>query len=381
MELKYPYALDESNSLIHIASINEDSRKKSSYRCPNCGGKMQACLGSKNVHYFRHDDQERKCGVESYIHKVAKAILVKRFNTPQSTFIIGFSPKRQCKIYDKCEHRDYSCLLTPEYHEYDLKDQYDLPAKAEVNFIDRNVSFRPDIILTSSKSNRQPIFIEVYHKHKSSETKVDSGNYIIEIKVKTLEDLRALETGILQEGDAICFLNFKNINVSPTDIENEIIEISQENGFRYSERILPYCRKSIKAKREESNIRRLILYKSGKTFKSGILEDEVNEHNSNALMDITYDIESVPRDFDPHTVMAKLHTEARNCHLCNHCVRTEDVTWCNIVKNGSTRKGTFKVEKGKQCSFFKWHDYLNYLYDSYSTEILEGKDYKIWINK
>ena len=170
-------------------------------------------------------------------------------------------------------------------------------------------------------------------------------------------------------------------NILEDKIAEEIIEISQANGFRFSEHILPYCRKSIKAKRKESNIRRLTLYKSGKTFGTGILDNEVNEHNSNALMDITYNIQSVPCDFNPHMVLAKLHIEARNCHLCNHCVRTEDATWCNIVKNGSTRKGTFKVEKGKQCSFFKWHDYLNYLYDSYSADILEGKDFKIWINK
>ena len=381
MGLKYPYAIDESNNMIHIASINEDLRKKSSYRCPNCGGKMQACLGSKNAHYFRHNDPDRICGVESYIHKVAKTILVNRFNSPQSTFIVGFSPKRQCKVYDKCEHSDYSCLLLPEYREYDLKDQYDLPAKAEVNYADENGTFRPDIILTSSKSNRKPIFIEVYHKHKSSETKVDSGNFIIEIEVKTLEDLRSLETGILQEGDTIRFLNFKNINVSPNEIAEEIIEISQVNGLRFSEHILPYCRKSIKARREESNIRRLILYKSGKTFESGILDNEINEHNATALMDITYNIQSVPCDFNPHMVLAKLHIEARNCHLCNHCVRTEDVTWCNIVKNGSTRKGTFKIEKGQQCSFFAWHEWLNYLYESYGKNLIDGKDYKLWVNK
>ena len=166
MKLQYPYAVDESNNLIHIASVNEDSRKNTSYRCPNCGGVMLACLGSKNAHYFRHEDTDRKCGIESYIHKVAKTILINRFNTPRSTFIIGFSPNRQCKIYNQCEHSDYNCLLTPEYREYDLKDQYDLPAKAEVNFVDENGTFRPDIILTSSKSNRKPIFIEVYHKHK-----------------------------------------------------------------------------------------------------------------------------------------------------------------------------------------------------------------------
>ena len=381
MELKYPYAIDESNNMTHIASVSEDSRKNSSYRCPNCGGKMQACLGSKNAHYFRHEDADRKCGIESYIHKVAKTILINRFNTPRSTFIIGFSPNRQCKIYNQCEHSDYNCLLTPEYREYDLKTIYDLPAKAEMNYSDGNGTFRPDIILTRSNLNRKPIFIEVYHKHKSSESKVDSGNFIIEIKVKTLEDLTHLETGVLQESDAISFLNFKYINVSPDEIAEEIIEISQANGFRFSEHILPYCRKSIKAKREESNIRRLTLYKSGKTFKSGILDNEVNEHNSNALMDITYNIESVPRDFDPHMVMAKLHTEARSCYLCNHCVRTEDVTWCDIVKNGSTRKGTFKVEKGQKCLFFEWHEWLNYLYDSYSADILEGKNFKIWINK
>ena len=380
MELQYPYAVDESNNLIHIASVNEDSRKNSSYRCPHCGGEMQACLGGKNAHYFRHDDKNRKCGIESYIHKVAKIILISRYNTPQSAFIIGFSPTRKCKNYNQCAYKDYNCQLRPEYREYNLKNQYDLPAKAEVNYSDENGIFRPDIILTSSNSHRQPIFIEVYHKHKSSVSKVDSGNLIIEIKVKTLEDLRLLETGVLQESDSVRFLNFKCIFVSPDDIVKDIVEISKENGLRFSERLLPNCRKSIKALREESNIRRLTLYKSGKTFGTGILDNEVNEHNTNALMDITYNIQSVPYDFNPHMVLAKLHIEARNCHLCNHCVRTEDVTWCSIVKNGSTRKGTFKVEKGQKCPFFKWHDYLNHLYDSYSSKITEGEDFKIWIN-
>ena len=379
MELQYPYAIDESNNLIHIASVNEDSRRKFSYSCPNCGGKMLACLGGKNVHYFRHDDKGHKCGIESYLHKVAKTILINRFNAPHSTFIIGFSPKRQCKTYDRCEHRGDSCLLTPEYREYNLKAQYDLPAKPEENYSDENGTFRPDIILTSSNSIRRPIFIEIYHKHKSSESKVDSGNYIIEVKIRTFEDLKLLETGVLQEGDAIRFLNFKSINVTPDEIVKDIVEISQENGLRFSERLIPYCRKSIKAIREESKIRRLILYKSGKTYKFGILDNEVNEHNANALMDITYNIQSVPYDFDPHMTLAKLHIEARNCYLCKHCFRTEEVTWCNIVKNGSTRKGTFKVEKGLLCSFFKWDDYLNYLYDSYSEEIIEGEDFKIWI--
>ena len=97
-------------------------------------------------------------------------------------------------------------------------------------------------------------------------------------------------------------------------------------------------------------------------------------------MDITYNIQSVPCDFNPHIVLATLHIEARNCHLCNHCVRTEDATWCNIVKNGSTRKGTFKVEKGQKCLFFEWHEWLNYLYESYSKELIEGKNFQIWTN-
>lgn len=380
MQIRYPYAIDESNKMIHIESVNEYSRSCSSYRCPNCGGKMLACLGSKNDHYFRHSDMDCKCEIESYIHRVAKEILINRFNTSQSTFLIGFSPKRQCKTYDRCEHGGSCCILTPKYREYDLKTQYDLPARAEVNYCNENGVFRPDIILTSSNSFRKPIFIEVYHTHKSSVSKVDSGNLIIEIKVKTLEDLRLLETEILQESDAIRFLNFKNINVSPAEIEKEIIKIGKENGLRFSERVLPYCRKSIKCRRKESNIRRLTLYKSGKTFGSGILDNEVNEHNTNALMDITYNIQSVPCDFDPHMVLAKLHIEARNCHLCNHCVRTEDVTWCNIVKNGSTRNGTFKVEKGQKCVFFEWHKGLNHIYESYSKDLIEGKNFQIWRN-
>lgn len=378
MKLQYPYAVDESDNLIHIASVNENTRKLSSYRCPNCGRTMQACLGSKNAHYFRHNDTDCNCGIESYIHKVAKTILINRFNAPQSTFIIGFSPKRQCKNYDQCELKDYHCQLSPEYRKYDLKIQYDLPAKEEVNYSDVNGTFRPDIILTSSNHKRKPIFIEIYHKHKSSESKVDSGNLIIEIKVKTLEDLKQLETGVLEESDTTRFLNFKNINLSPDDIEKEIIEVGQENGLRFSERVLPYCRKSIKGKREESIFVRLILYKSGKTFKSGILKNEINEHHPNAAMDITYDSQSIPYDFNPHMVLAKSHVEARNCHLCNHCVRTEDVTWCKIVKNGTTRKGTFKVEKGQKCSFFEWHDWLSYQYESYRKNLIEGENFWIW---
>ena len=87
MELKYPYAIDESNNMIHITSVSEDSRKNSSYRCPNCGGKMQACLGSKNAHYFRHENTDRKCGIESYIHKVAKTILINRPFLPSPAFL------------------------------------------------------------------------------------------------------------------------------------------------------------------------------------------------------------------------------------------------------------------------------------------------------
>jgi hypothetical protein len=231
---------------------------------------------------------------------------------------------------------------------------------------------------TENYKEHLAIIIKVYHKHKSSESKVDSGNYIIEIRIKTLDDLKLLDTGVLQESDGIRFLNFKHISVSPAEIENEIIEIGQENGLRFSERILPYCRKSIKGKREESSFRRLTLYKSGKTFRAGILKNEINDHHKNALIDITYDIRSVPYDFAPHMVMAKLHIEARNCHLCDHCIRTEDVTWCNIVKNGSTRKGTFKVEKGRKCSFFQWNQWLNSLFESYSKDLIEGKDFHIW---
>ena len=84
----------------------------------------------------------------------------------------------------------------------------------------------------------------------------------------------------------ILTVNFKNINVSPNEIAEEIIEISQVNGLRFSEHILPYCRKSIKAKREESNIRRLTLYKSGKTFgkKNKCLKPKILAINQNSLV-------------------------------------------------------------------------------------------------
>ena len=378
--IQYPYAFDEDNNLVFIGEVVKEHRYDHVYHCPNCGGEMLPRLGKHNEHCFAHAGNQ-KCSGESYLHKAAKLILAKRFNERSKPFKIGLTSERPCVKLGTCPEGTHNCCLHPEYKEYDLMESYDLPVDVEIDILepDGETHFTPDALLRSSSPKRADIFIEVYYKHKVTKEKKESGHHIIEIRVRELADLKALEdTECFKESKDIVFYNFKPRIVTPEQIESTIRQCAEENGFRICEGSLPPCKQSRKTKRQQSHLRRLTLYKSGKMFNEGILEDERGTHRPSALMDITYEADMGTEQYILLIVLAKKDSRARFCCMCDHYVNYND-TWCNIGKNGTSRKGSFDQQKGTRCKYFEWMQdhFISRQVDSF---IEKENKYDIWIN-
>ena len=381
--VQYPCALDENNNLVFIDDVVRETRHEHTFRCPNCGHLMRPLQGGHNTWCFAHSENQ-KCGVESFIHSSAKLILARRFNERKVPFRVGFSSKQSCKLKETCTLVNNCNIQIPtKYEEYNLQDSYDLPAEIEVNMLepDGEKRFRPDVLLRSSNPKRDCIYIEVYHKSKSKEAKYNSGHQIIEIRIKDMEDLKSLETiKCFKEGPDIHFYNFKDHLLSPDKILERILQCAKENDLHCSEKYYPFCKQSPDFRRRNYHIQRFILYKSGETFRSGIFQNELNSHHPSALMDITFDTDNI-QDLDPGKILAHKDIRARHCTFCDHCISNwEGTTWCNIVKNGTSRKGTFNKLKGTYCRDFKWRKNEPFFMGDERIDPVEGADYTIWIN-
>lgn len=377
--IQYPYAVDENGALVFIENVDKESRHNHSFVCPNCGKPMVPRLGEHNAHCFAHD-KGKACGKESYIHKAAKEILAKRFNE-SDTFPVTFYTRCECKQAQSCEHFDLCRCGYKEKKEYDLKESYDLHAEVEYTIVNDDIEFRPDVALLSSNKLRKPIFLEVFFKHKSTEEKI-SHNQCIEFRVKDFCDLHNLESAPIIESETIKFLNFKKRPVTPEQIDEYIRKQPEIMDFRSCDCVLPFCKQSMEYKRRESPIQRFILYKSGKSFNMGIFENELNTHKPSAVADVTYYLKSGVRNFIPEYALAKKDQRFLICTLCEHCINWEgEVTWCKLVKNGSSRKGTFNPKKASYCKFFEWASWLTQFpgNNTMLEDNLEGRDYFIWI--
>lgn len=378
-QIQYPYALDENNDLVHIKSIEREHKNDHTYHCPCCGRPMIPRIGESNAPHFAHADNQ-KCGIESYIHIIAKKVLADRFNDRSRPFNITFWTHQGCKDKDTCKFFDSQYCEDTEMKGYDLHKSYDQPAREEIRlkFVSGD-QFQPDVVLTSSSFKHRPIYLEVYHKHKCSLKKLESGQHIIEIRVRDWLELEDLDTMELKQSDRVAFFNFKDIKVRPETFRKRAEEFAKGVDLTNLDYALPVCLRSREGKRESQDWWRLVLYPSGRIFYKGVYEEEMKRHSSSALADITYNRHIIPGTYSLMWLLVeKIPQERRNCFMCSHCVHNDqDVRWCDLVKNGSTKKGTFKESKGSWCSFFEW-----YLAGSIrpQQELVEGVDYTIWVN-
>ena len=207
-EIKYPFALDEQGNLVSVNDIDREHRYDHQYTCPQCGRPMLPRLGKKRTKHFYHSENQ-SCGVESYVHKIAKLILEHRFNEREIPFVVVFKSHLLCEREHTCRLFRLSSCSFQEDRVSDLLKEYDLPAVVEPIVPGLQDFFKPDVCLRSSKPINKNLFIEVWYKHKSSDKKIQSGYPIIEFHILSEKDLLALSTQqSFSEGGNIRFYNF-----------------------------------------------------------------------------------------------------------------------------------------------------------------------------
>lgn len=195
----YSYAL---NNMRHLINVKQAVRKEK-YFCPFCGKEMIPRMGKVRKKHFAHKN-EHECKYESYLHKIAKLKIKDAFYKSQS-FEIKLKTKFYCN--KKCPFPFSKSLrcYKPDYKKYNLKKYY-THCEEEKTFN----SFTADLMLTSEDKKCNPLIIEIWVTHKSTEEKIKSGERIIEIKVSSIEDIEEIADNCRIEGIDYSLCNENN---------------------------------------------------------------------------------------------------------------------------------------------------------------------------
>lgn len=210
-DVQYPYADVGAPELLHISKVNQDNRKGFKYTCPYCKNTLRPRLsrGSRRSH-FAHNPGEC-CDQDRYIHSTAERLLKEKWDRNEP-FEITFGVRTVCSRFTTCFYSQaykHQCFFhKPET--FDLKKYYStcLVEKKYGEFI-------PDLCLIDETGKHEPIFIEIWSKHKNSEKKAESDYKIIEIRLRTVADLENLPKHPITESENVTFNHFKTLKKEP----------------------------------------------------------------------------------------------------------------------------------------------------------------------
>ena len=227
--IKYHYAYNELNELVAIENVDEAYRDAHTFYCISCGAEMIAKLGKVNAHHFAHKMEQDSCGSETYLHKLAKLVLKKKFYSP-GPFEITYNRHLVCAKSTECPfYVDAECQgAVPET--FNLKEFYD--TCTEEQEVD---GFIADLLLTDSSGKyKQPVLLEIVVTHKSTKEKRTSGHKIVEIKVKEEADVTALAESAISDSVAE-FIGFAKESKQKVALENRCIQrfFLYRNGAAY----------------------------------------------------------------------------------------------------------------------------------------------------
>ena len=118
--VKYHYALDEHNRLVHINDVDRDNRFSHTYHCLNCGADMVPRMGNVRAWHFSHCADEDHCGTETYLHKLAKLLIRSKFEN-DSSFNIRYYRDVVCSDISTCPFARQDECHSVEPETFDLK--------------------------------------------------------------------------------------------------------------------------------------------------------------------------------------------------------------------------------------------------------------------
>lgn len=292
--IKYHYALEETGTLISVEDVCSEDRNNHRYICLGCGAEMILKAGKVKARHFAHKVNTEHCGAETYLHKLAKRIIKKKFES-SGKFEIEYTQTVRCS--DACTCPFYNEILCKDdvNKSFDLRNFYD--TCEEEKRIDEYVA---DILLSDSTGKyTEPVLVEIHVSHKSTEQKVKSGLKIIEIKVCNEEDINALSEGSFKENRYY----WDERNIRFFGFRREAIKLEQLS-----------CR----------YISKFILFESGKTFVQwrNTCREAMQHHVSKSVLELLIEPIDQNNNFQinvysiGYAVAVEKGFDVRTCAMC-----------------------------------------------------------------
>lgn len=203
-DVQYPFADVGAPNLLHISSVTQENKRLYKYTCPYCRKELRPRLGTKKAHCFAHKPNE-SCELDRYIHSTAERLFKEKWDSDQP-FEITMTVRSECDRRENCffQSAQEGVCSTEKIETFDLKRWYNqcLVEKKVGGFI-------PDLCLIDETGKHDPIFIEIWSKHQNSLKKQTSEYKIIEIRLKTIQDLEELPKHPITESETVTFSHFK----------------------------------------------------------------------------------------------------------------------------------------------------------------------------
>ncbi len=220
--IKYHYALDEQDKTVCIDNVSDEDKNLHTYHCMSCGSMMIPRRGKIREWHFAHKGNDEQC-YETYIHLLSKYLIKKKFDDSDKFEICYYKNTECCSFKSKCIFFDENkCCKESEPLTYDLKKYYDTCE------VEQNIgNYKADLLLkNSTKREITPILIEIQVTHKCEKEKIESGNRIIELRIRNEKDIENLLKTTLTEKynakkdtDNIGFAKFYGFKRVSTEIE------------------------------------------------------------------------------------------------------------------------------------------------------------------
>jgi len=293
---QYRYAFDDQTSLVDVLQLPEQREElASSYTCIGCDQPLVA--KTKGVHrekHFAHKVATPTCSNESYLHKLAKQVFLDEYRAclaENQPYLIDLTHPKTCSKYQTL--LGHTCQLGTITKSYDLTNYYDHIALEQ-----RDGSFIPDLLLSSSADSSQKLYVEIAVTHFLSQAKQASSDRIIEIPIENEDDIEKLRRRHLTEAEA-SFLNFNRWSAPVPDADCTC-------AFRPY-----YC---------------FLIYESGKSIlMEGTLTELAAQYRRRASTVQYARLREVSFDYDRGYTFIELVEEAhargfpvRNCFLCRY---------------------------------------------------------------
>lgn len=302
--VKYHMALDENNRPITIKQAYLERNESHKYYCIGCGASMIARLGIVRDWHFAHRRNEEQCGTETYLHQLAKRLIKEKFEKEPS-FQVGYYRDVLCSDMSTCPFAKKEMCHKPKLEIFDLKEYYDT-CKEEQPIGE----FVADLLLTNSqKPERQPILIEIQVSHKSTPKKQRSGLHVIEVRVRTEEDVNNLLSAPIVENPEAQFGQVRDV---------ETIGYAKFHGFKK--------KAPTSEPLEMRSIYRFYLYNNGKAFVTNM--DEIKscrkvrtKDKENAIFEASIDSSYLdsPSPYEYGYVAARQNGfDVKTCQFCKY---------------------------------------------------------------